>query len=137
MHGWRDIERCSPLTANDHAVAVHEVAHELPGLADELDASRTAASIARHVQDTADLTVAESHGCDTGVLEFFVKNAGYFKVHMAHLITGQIAQQVEQVNPGVQNRPAPGVGKIVHPITIWRLQALAHTDGVDGADFVE
>src|SRR5690242_16693235 len=137
MHGWSDIERCRPLTANDHAIAVHEVTHELPGLADEFDAPGTSASVARHVQDTADLTVAESHGRDTGVFEFFVEDTGYFSVDMPHLITGEIAQQVEQVNPGVQNRATPSAGKIVHPVALWRLQALAHADGVDSPDLVE
>ena len=27
--------------------------------------------------------------------------------------------------------------KIVHPVALWRLQPLAHTDGVDGPDLVE
>src|SRR5207249_4443543 len=111
--------------------------HELPGLADEFDASGTSASIARHIQDTADLTVAKSHGRDTGVFEFFVEDAGYFTVDIPYLIAGEMAQQVEQVNPGLQHCPTPSAGKIVHPVALWRLQALAHTDGVDGPDLVE
>src|SRR5712691_1250932 len=132
-----NIERGRPLTANDHAIAVHEVTHELPGLADEFDASGTPASITRAIEDTLDLAMPQSHRRYEGVFQLFVQDARYFTVDMPHLIAGEIAQQVEQVDPGAQNHPTTSAGKIVQPVVLGRLQTLAHTDGVDGPDLVE
>src|SRR5712692_9028656 len=41
------------------------------------------------------------------------------------------------MNACVQNSPTTCFRKIVHPVALWRLQPLAHTNGVDGPDLIK
>src|SRR5262245_42497975 len=41
------------------------------------------------------------------------------------------------MDPCAQNHPSSSAGKIVQPVVLWWLQTLAHTDGVNGPDFVQ